>query len=122
MDDRNRRTYRITFVEGFVLDGKSFGKFAQGLRYPITSSISPARCKDVTEPFRMRAVVACDEATGRYFDMKRDRKMEERNFLTIRHEWARDETVAIYDSPFMDLISRAQTIHGTIFDPGKGAV
>jgi len=33
MDDRNRRTNRITFVEGFIVDGKSFGKFAQGFRH-----------------------------------------------------------------------------------------
>lgn len=32
MDDRNRRTNRITFVEGFIVDGKAFGKFAQRLR------------------------------------------------------------------------------------------
>src|ERR1700733_12478779 len=39
--------------------------------------------------------------------------------LTIRHDWSSDETVAIYDSPFMDLVFRAQTIHRTVFDPNK---
>ena len=33
MDDRNRRTDRVTLVEGFVVGGKSFGKFAQRLRH-----------------------------------------------------------------------------------------
>src|SRR5258708_21486252 len=45
--------------------------------------------------------------------------MEDRNFLTIRHDWSTDETAAIYDSPFMDLVFRAQTIHRTVFDPNK---
>jgi biotin synthase len=55
----------------------------------------------------------------------RDRKMEASNFsqegglLAIRHDWSSDETAAIYDSPFMDLIFRAQRIHRTVFDPNK---
>jgi biotin synthase len=44
---------------------------------------------------------------------------EEVDLLTIRHDWSSEETVAIYDSPFMDLIFRAQTIHRTVFDPNK---
>src|SRR5260370_4015048 len=56
--------------------------------------------------------------------MNRDRKMEASNFsqegdLTIRHDWSSNETAAIYDSPFMDLVFRAQTIHRTVFDPNK---
>src|SRR4030081_2110100 len=55
----------------------------------------------------------------------RDRKMEASNFsqdaelLVIRHDWSSDETAAIYNSPFMDLVFRAQTIHRTVFDPNK---
>jgi biotin synthase len=50
--------------------------------------------------------------------------MEEKNVsqervLTIRHDWSSDETAAIYDSPFMDLVFRAQTIHRMVFDPNK---
>lgn len=55
----------------------------------------------------------------------RDHKMEASNFSqdgelpVIRHDWASDETAAIYNSPFMDLIFSAQTIHRTVFDPDK---
>jgi biotin synthase len=51
--------------------------------------------------------------------------MEASNFsqdgelLVIRHDWSSDETAAIYNSPFMDLVFRAQTIHRTVFDPNK---
>jgi biotin synthase len=54
-----------------------------------------------------------------------DRKMQENNspqgrdLLTIRHDWSSDETLAIYDSPFMDMVFKAQTIHRTVFDPNK---
>lgn len=36
-----------------------------------------------------------------------------------RHDWSSDETAAIYNSPFMDLVFRAQTIHRTVFDPNN---
>jgi|SRR5579859_45483 len=57
--------------------------------------------------------------------MDRDRKLKGSNFSqegdvrTIRHDWSSDETAVIYDSPFMDLVFRAQTIHRTVFDPNK---
>ena len=54
-----------------------------------------------------------------------DRKMKENNFpqrrdfLAVRHDWSSDETAAIYESPFMDMVFKAQTIHRTVFDPNK---
>jgi len=39
--------------------------------------------------------------------------------VDIRHDWSGDEVAAIYNSPFMDLMFRAQTIHRTVFDPNK---
>lgn len=41
------------------------------------------------------------------------------DLLTIRHDWSNEEAAAIYDTAFMDLIFRAQTIHRTVFDPNK---
>ena len=45
--------------------------------------------------------------------------MEDRKLVTIRHDWSTDEAAAIYDSPFMDLVFRAQTIHRTVSNPNK---
>jgi biotin synthase len=41
-----------------------------------------------------------------------------KSFL-LRHDWSSEEAAAIYHSPFMDLVFRAQTIHRTVFDPNK---
>ena len=55
----------------------------------------------------------------------KDREVQQSNVSrlkdvpTIRHDWSSDETAAIYDSPFMDLVFRAQTVHRAVFDPNK---
>lgn len=38
---------------------------------------------------------------------------------SIRHDWARDEAMTLYELPFMDLLFRAQTVHRGSFDPNK---
>jgi biotin synthase len=38
---------------------------------------------------------------------------------TVRHNWTRAEAEAIYATPFMDLLFRAQTVHRRAFDPNK---
>ena len=35
----------------------------------------------------------------------------------VRHDWTRDEALALFALPFADLIHRAQTIHRRYFDP-----
>jgi biotin synthase len=37
----------------------------------------------------------------------------------IRHDWSTIEATAIYDSPFMDLLLKAQLLHRAVFDPNK---
>jgi biotin synthase len=37
--------------------------------------------------------------------------------LAIRHDWTREEALAIHDLPFMDLLFRAQSVHRQNFDP-----
>jgi biotin synthase len=37
----------------------------------------------------------------------------------VRHDWTREEAQAIYDSPFMDLLFKAHTVHRASFDPNK---
>ncbi len=37
----------------------------------------------------------------------------------VRHDWTRDEALALYSLPFMDLVFRAQTVHRQNFDPNK---
>jgi biotin synthase len=38
---------------------------------------------------------------------------------TVRHDWTREEVVALFDLPFPDLIFHAQRIHRMHFDPRK---
>lgn len=35
----------------------------------------------------------------------------------MRHDWTREEALALYDSPFNDLLYLAQTVHRRYFDP-----
>jgi hypothetical protein len=37
----------------------------------------------------------------------------------MRHDWSTIEATAIYDSPFMDLLLKAQLLHRAVFDPNK---
>jgi biotin synthase len=37
----------------------------------------------------------------------------------VRHDWSAEEAAAIYQTPFMDLLLRAQTTHRRAFDPNK---
>jgi biotin synthase len=37
----------------------------------------------------------------------------------VRHDWTREEALALYDLPFMDLLFRAQSVHRATFDPNK---
>ena len=37
----------------------------------------------------------------------------------VRHDWTRQETAALFDLPFNDLIFRAQTVHRQRFDPNQ---
>ncbi len=37
----------------------------------------------------------------------------------IRHDWTRDEILALFDLPFSDLMFQAQTVHRTHFDPNQ---
>jgi len=39
--------------------------------------------------------------------------------LSTRHDWTRDETEALFELPFSDLIFRAQQIHREHFDPNE---
>lgn len=36
---------------------------------------------------------------------------------TLRHDWTREEALAVYAAPFNDLLFRAQTVHRRHFDP-----
>ena len=36
---------------------------------------------------------------------------------SVRHDWTREEALALYESPFNDLIYLAQTVHRRYFDP-----
>ena len=38
---------------------------------------------------------------------------------TVRHDWSRDEIVALFSLPFNDLIFQAQTVHRRRFDPNQ---
>ncbi len=38
---------------------------------------------------------------------------------TIRHDWTRDEVLALFRQPFMDLLFQAQTIHRRHFDANR---
>src|SRR5690606_1097827 len=37
----------------------------------------------------------------------------------LRHDWARDEVLALFDLPFHELLFRAQCVHRANFDPGQ---
>jgi biotin synthase len=37
----------------------------------------------------------------------------------LRHDWTRDDVLALYDLPFMDLLYRAHSAHRASFDPNK---
>ncbi len=37
----------------------------------------------------------------------------------VRHDWTRDQALALYELPFMELLFRAQTVHRQSFDPNK---
>ncbi len=37
----------------------------------------------------------------------------------IRHDWTRDEILALFDMPFSDLMFQAQTVHRSHFDPNQ---
>lgn len=37
----------------------------------------------------------------------------------VRHDWTRAEAQAIYDTPFMDLLFRAHSVHRRVFDPNR---
>ncbi|MCU0953145.1 MAG: biotin synthase BioB [Hyphomicrobium sp.] len=39
--------------------------------------------------------------------------------LAIRHDWTREEALAIHDLPLMDLLFRAQSVHRQNFDPNS---
>jgi biotin synthase len=41
------------------------------------------------------------------------------NAANIRHDWRREETEALYNLPFADLMFRAQSIHRSHFDPNR---
>ena len=36
---------------------------------------------------------------------------------TLRHDWSREEALALYEAPFNDLLFKAQSIHRRFFDP-----
>lgn len=38
---------------------------------------------------------------------------------SIRHDWTREEAIALFDLPFNDLLFRAQTVHRENFDPNE---
>src|SRR5690554_4973864 len=38
---------------------------------------------------------------------------------SIRHDWTRDEILALFDLPFSDLMFQAQTVHRAHFDPNQ---
>src|SRR5690625_5921123 len=37
----------------------------------------------------------------------------------IRHDWTRDEILALFNLPFNDLMFQAQTVHRRFFDPNQ---
>jgi len=37
----------------------------------------------------------------------------------IRHDWTRDEVLALFNQPFMDLLFQAHTVHRANFDPNQ---
>ena len=39
--------------------------------------------------------------------------------LAIRHDWKKDEIQKIYDTPLMDLVFRAASVHRLHHDPSK---
>lgn len=41
------------------------------------------------------------------------------NTPASRHDWTRDEVLALFRQPFMDLLFRAQTVHREHFDPNR---
>ncbi|MEE8172267.1 MAG: biotin synthase BioB, partial [Alphaproteobacteria bacterium] len=44
---------------------------------------------------------------------------EQADAAAVRHDWSREEVRALFDSPFNDLIYRAQTVHRENFDPNQ---
>lgn len=42
-----------------------------------------------------------------------------RDEASPRHDWTREEILALFDLPFNDLVYRAQTIHRATFDPNQ---
>lgn len=41
------------------------------------------------------------------------------NALATRHDWSRDEIQKIYDTPLMELVFRAASVHRQYHDPSK---
>ncbi|TNE67207.1 MAG: biotin synthase BioB [Alphaproteobacteria bacterium] len=41
------------------------------------------------------------------------------NHAPVRHDWRRDEIMALFDKPFMDLVFDAQSVHRLYHDPNK---
>ena len=39
----------------------------------------------------------------------------------LRHDWQREELLALFDLPFPDLLHRAATVHRAHFDPAEVA-
>ena len=37
----------------------------------------------------------------------------------LRHDWTREEILALFELPFMDLLYRAQQVHRAHFDPNR---
>ena len=37
----------------------------------------------------------------------------------LRHDWTREEILALFDLPFNDLLFQAQTVHRQYFDPNQ---
>lgn len=54
---------------------------------------------------------------NRFFEQYNFSDLE--NIPVIRHNWSSEEAAAIYGSPFMDLVFKAQSIHRMVFDPNK---
>ena len=38
---------------------------------------------------------------------------------SVRHDWTREQALALYELPFMELMFRAQTQHRQNFDPNN---
>ncbi|MGL4396352.1 MAG: biotin synthase BioB [Hyphomicrobium sp.] len=47
------------------------------------------------------------------------RTASRRSLGAIRHDWTRNDALALYELPFMDLLFKAQSVHRLTFDPNK---